>query len=153
VLDLPQVDQMALTITMVMAVPGAPSGGIETRHAVAVRALHRFLGCLFGGAVALLVLAMGITVFPWWLAIIGAAVGVGTYIQTGTHGVAYLGTQASFVFVVTLVQGAQPPESIMPGIDRFAGIVGGLGILLIISLLLWPSDREIAEQNQILRDE
>jgi uncharacterized membrane protein YccC len=151
VLDLPQVDQMALTITMVMATPGAASGGIDTRHAVAVRALHRFLGCLFGGVVALLVLAMGITVFPWWLAIIGAAVGVGTYIQMGTHGVAYLGTQAAFVFVVTLVQGSRPPESIMPGIDRFAGIVGGLGILLIISLLLWPTDREIAEQNQVLR--
>lgn len=35
----------------------------------------------------------------------------------------------------------------MPGVDRFAGIVGGLGILLIVSLLLWPSDAEVEEEQ------
>ena len=33
----------------------------------------------------------------------------------------------------------------MPGIDRFAGTTGGLAILLVVSLLLWPSDAEQAE--------
>jgi uncharacterized membrane protein YccC len=117
---------------------------------VAQRALHRFLGCLFGGVVALLVLALNVTVFPWWLALVGAGVWVGTYVQLGKYGVGYLGTQSAFVFVVTLVQGARPPDSIMPGIDRFAGIAGGLGILLVVSLLLWPSDREIVEEQRIL---
>jgi uncharacterized membrane protein YccC len=152
-LDLPEVDTMALTITMVMAAPVAASGGLGTRHAVAQRALHRFLGCLFGGVVALLVLALGVTSFPWWLGIVGAGVWLGTYVQTGKRGVSYLGTQAAFVFIVTLVQGARPPDSIMPGIDRFAGITGGLGILLIVSLLLWPTDREIEEERKILQGE
>jgi hypothetical protein len=64
-------------------------------------------------------------------------------IQAGKHGVGYMGTQAAFVFVVTLIQGPAPPDSILPGVDRFAGIAGGLGILLIVSLLLWPSDAEV----------
>jgi hypothetical protein len=34
----------------------------------------------------------------------------------------------------------------MPGVDRFAGIVGGLGILLIVSLVLWPGDPEPREK-------
>jgi uncharacterized membrane protein YccC len=152
-LDLPEVDTMALTITMVMAAPVAASGGLGTRHAVAQRALHRFLGCLFGGVVALLVLALSVTSFPWWLAIVGAGVWVGTYVQMGQHGVSYLGTQAAFVFIVTLIQGARPPASIMPGIDRFVGITGGLGILLIVSMLLWPTDREIEEERKILQRE
>jgi hypothetical protein len=59
--------------------------------------------------------------------------------------VGYVGTQAAFVFVVTLIQGPAPPSSIMAGVDRFAGIVGGLAILLIVSLLLWPTDAEQAE--------
>src|SRR5262249_2713679 len=139
VLDLPEVNGMAITVTMVMAAPVATGGGFGTRNVVARRALQRFLGCLFGGVVALLVLALNVTVFVWWLALIGAGVWVGTNVQMGKHGVSYLGTQAAFVFVVTLVQGSRPPDSIMPGVDRFAGIAGGLGILLIISLLLWPS--------------
>jgi len=51
------------------------------------------------------------------------------------------------VFVITMIQGAAPPTSIMPGIDRFAGITGGLGILLIVSLLLWPSDKELVKEQ------
>jgi len=143
-LDLPQVSQMAITIAVVMSAPAAP-GGVDTRHSVAVRAVHRFVGCLLGGVVALACLALNVTAFPWWLAMIGAAVWVGMHVQVGRHGVGYVGTQAAFVFVVTLVQGSGPPSSILPGVDRLAGIAGGLGILLVVSLLLWPTDAEQAE--------
>jgi hypothetical protein len=68
------------------------------------------------------------------------------HIQMGRHGIPYVGTQFAFVFVVTMVQGLAPPDSIMPGVDRFAGITGGLGILMIVSLLLWPSDQELAKE-------
>ena len=33
------------------------------------------------------------------------------------------------------------------GIERFAGIVGGLAILLIVSLLIWPTDEERADAS------
>jgi uncharacterized membrane protein YccC len=146
-IDLPQVTEMAITVAVVMSAPVIADGGIGTRHAVAQRSLHRFLGCLLGGLVALGCLALNVTSFPWWLAMIGASVWVGMHVQVGKHGVGYVGTQAAFVFVVTLVQGPQPPDSIMPGVDRFIGITGGLGVLLIVSLLVWPSDEELAKEQ------
>jgi len=146
-LELSEVVEMAITITVVMAAPVVTDGGFATRHAVAVRSLQRFMGCLLGGVVAILCLALDVTSFPWWLAMIGAAVWVGMHIQLGPHGVGYVGIQAAFVFIVTLIQGASPPDSIMPGVDRLAGITGGLAILLVISLLLWPSAQEVAEEN------
>ena len=146
-IDLPQVTEMAITVAVVMSAPVIADGGLGTRHAVAVRSLHRFLGCLIGGVVALACLALQVESFVWWLAMIGAAAWAGMHIQIGKHGVGYVGTQAAFVFIITLVQGARPPTSIMPGVDRFIGITGGLGILLLISLLLWPSDRELAEEQ------
>ena len=91
---------------------------------------------------ALLCLALQIESFPWWLAMIAGSVWIGMHIQNGRHGVGYLGTQAAFVFIVTLIQGPAPPTSIMPGIDRFVGISGGMAILLIISLMLWPNETE-----------
>jgi len=146
-IDLPDVTQMAITIAVVMAAPVIADGGLTTRHQVAERALHRFLGCLLGGVAALLCLAVSVTSFPWWLAIIAGGVWVCMHIQTSTRGVGYVGTQAAIVFIVTLIQGSEPPNSIMPGIYRFAGVTGGLGILLIVSLLLWPSDAEAEKQQ------
>jgi uncharacterized membrane protein YccC len=141
-IDLPQVTEMAITVAVVMSAPVTSGGGLATRHAVAVRSIQRVIGCLVGGVVALGCLALDVTDFPWWLGMIGAAVWIGMHVQVGPHGVGYVGTQAAFVFIVTLIQGAAPPESIMPGIDRFSGITGGLAILLIVSLLLWPNDAE-----------
>jgi uncharacterized membrane protein YccC len=146
-IDLPEVTQMAITIAVVMSAPVIADGGLGTRHAVAVRSIHRVVGCLIGGVMALGCLALDVTSFPWWLAMIGAAVFLGMHVQIGKHNVGYVGTQAAFVFIVTLIQGSQPPDSIMPGVDRFAGITGGLGILLIVSLVLWPSDAEAAAER------
>ena len=141
-LDLPQVVEMAISIAVVMSAPVIGDGSLGTRRAVAERSLHRILGCLLGGIGALGVLALGVTSFPWWLAMLGGSVWIGMHIQNGKHGVGYLGTQAAFVFIVTLIQGPAPPDSIMPAIDRFAGIAGGMAILLIISLVLWPNETE-----------
>jgi hypothetical protein len=43
------------------------------------------------------------------------------------------------VFITTLIQGWGPPSSILPGIERLAGITGGLLILLAVTLLTAPS--------------
>ena len=141
-MDLPQVTEMAISIAVVMSAPVIGDGSIGTRHAVAQRSLHRVLGCLLGGIAALACLALDVTSFIWWLAMLAGAVWVGMHIQNGRHGVGYLGTQAAFVFIVTLVQGPAPPDSIMPGVDRFVGSAGGMAILLVISLMLWPSESE-----------
>jgi uncharacterized membrane protein YccC len=145
-IDLPDVGEMAVTIAVVMAAPLIADGGTTTRHLVAQKSFHRFMGCLLGGLVALACLALQIDSFVWWLAMIGAVVWVGMHIQMGRHGIPYVGTQFAFVFVVTMVQGLAPPDSIMPGVDRFAGITGGLGVLMIVSLLLWPSDQPLAKE-------
>ncbi len=145
-IDLPDVGEMAVTIAVVMAAPLIADGGTSTRHLVAEKSFHRFMGCLLGGLVALACLALQVESLFWWLAMIGGVVWVGMHIQMGRHGIPYVGTQFAFVYVITMVQGLAPPESIMPGVDRFAGITGGLGILMIVSLLLWPNDKELKNE-------
>lgn len=65
-------------------------GGTTTRHLVAEKSFHRFMGCLPGGIVARGCLALQVESFLCWLA-----------------------------------------------------MIGGLGILMIVSLLLWPSDEAL----------
>jgi uncharacterized membrane protein YccC len=147
-IDLPDVTEMAVTIAVVMAAPLVADSSVDTRHKVAEKSLHRFIGCLLGGIVALSCLALQVESFIWWLAMIAGVVWVGMHIQVGRHGVGYVGTQFAFVFVITMIQGDAPPSTIMPGVDRFAGITGGLGILMIVSLLLWPSADEIKAERE-----
>ena len=146
--DLPDVTEMAVTIAVVMAAPLVADSSVDTRHKVAEKSLHRFIGCVLGGIVALACLALQVESFIWWLAMIAGVVWTGMHIQVGRHGVGYVGTQFAFVFVITMIQGDAPPSSIMPGVDRFAGITGGLGILMIVSLLLWPSAEEIKAERE-----
>jgi hypothetical protein len=41
-----------------------------------------------------------------------------------------------FAYVTSMVQGQGPPQSIAPGLDRMVGIMGGLSILLVVTLAL-----------------
>jgi hypothetical protein len=55
-------------------------------------------------------------------------------IQSGSTGIGYVGTQAGIAFLLSMIQGQGPPLSPIPGIDRFAGIMAGLSVLLVITL-------------------
>ena len=130
--------QMSVTVAVIMAVPVAPGDPLESGRRIASQSLQRVMGCFIGGLAGLLLLALSLTEFLPWLLALSAVLWVGAYIQTGSKGVGYIGTQAALVLIMTLVQGWGPPDSILPGIARFAGMMAGLGILMVISLIFWP---------------
>ncbi|MEJ0015253.1 MAG: FUSC family protein [Acetobacteraceae bacterium] len=140
--DLPSLPQMGVTAAAVMAVQ--PQAGFDDHATFVTRGTHRMLGCLVGGAAALVLLALPLTEFLPWLLALTAGVFVCTQIQSGLHGIGYVGTQAAVVYIMTLVQGTGPPTSILPGIERLAGITGGLAVLLLVSLVLWPTRGQAA---------
>jgi uncharacterized membrane protein YccC len=141
VFDLPSLTQMAVTVSAVMAVPVSLDDPRAAGRTVVGRAGLRLLGCLWGGAFGLLCLALPLTMYPLWLAVLFAGVWICAHVGSSKDAISYAGIQACVVFIVTLVQGPGPPDSILPGIDRFAGITGGLAVLLVIGLTLWPSPR------------
>jgi uncharacterized membrane protein YccC len=101
--------------------------------------MHRILGCLLGGVAGLGFLALSVETFMPWLLMLTAGIWVSAHVQGSQRGIGYVGTQGAVVLISTLVQGSGPPLAISQGIDRFAGITGGLVILLIVSLLAAPS--------------
>jgi hypothetical protein len=140
-LELPNVVQMAVSVAAVMAVPARSDGTLTDGRMVVAHALHRLIGCFLGGVAGFLLLALPLTQFLPWLIALAAGVWTGTHIQASTRGVGYIGSQATVVYIVTLVQGWGPPSSILPGIDRFVGILCGVIILLLVSLLCGRSTR------------
>lgn len=142
--DLPDLWTMAMTMASVLSIPVLSDHPLDDAKKIAEKALQRLLGCLLGGAPALVLLAAPLTSFLPWVCALAGGVWISAYVQGSTRGVGYVGTQAALVFIITLVQGEGPPASILPGIDRLIGIALGLVVLLIVTLLVQPADERSA---------
>jgi uncharacterized membrane protein YccC len=138
-LDLPGPSQMAVTIAAVLAIPVVSGDPRQASRMVVRRSVHRGIGCLLGGCVALVLLTLPLAeLFLPWLLTLGAATWIGTHVQASTRGVSYVGTQGAVAVILTWVQGFGPPTSIVPGVERFAGVLGGLVILSLVLAVITP---------------
>jgi uncharacterized membrane protein YccC len=137
--ELPGLSQTAVTVAAVMVLPALSNDAATDQQKVAERVMHRILGCLLGGIAGLVCMELSAENFLPWLLMLTAGVWVAAHVQGSQRGIGYIGTQAAVVFITTLVQGWGPPSSILPGIERLAGITGGLLILLVVTLLTAPS--------------
>ncbi|HEU0156399.1 MAG TPA: FUSC family protein [Stellaceae bacterium] len=126
---------MGVTVVIVMAIPTTAILEADTRTIVQ-RAAHRVIGCLIGALIGLACLAVVGSDFVLWTVLLLVGTWLCSQIQTGNAGVSYVGTQAMFAFVMSLVQGQSPPETISPGFERLVGVIGGLAILFIMTLIL-----------------
>jgi len=126
---------IGLTAVMVMAVPMTAIVEADTRFIVQ-RAAHRVIGCLLGALLGLACLAVVGSDFAIWTVLLLVGVWLCSQIQTGTTGISYIGTQAMFAFVMSMVQSQGPPLSISPGLERLVGVVAGLSLLFVITLVL-----------------
>lgn len=144
VLDLPNLSQMSITIAAVMAVPTLSGRQADDWPLIMRRSLHRAAGCLIGGAMGLVVLALPVDSFAVWFVLLGIGVWAGTFVHAMSGGISYVGTQGTLAIMLTLVQGAGPPDSLTPGVMRLVGILLGLATLLIVSLLLTPDPDQSA---------
>jgi uncharacterized membrane protein YccC len=144
---LPGLSATATTVASVLAVPVLADHPLDSDRKMVERAIHRLLGCFVGGIAALALLAIPLTEFLPWLVSLAAGTWLFAFIQSSSRGIGYLGTQAAVVFMLTLVQGDGAPTSIMPALDRFAGITIGMTTLFVVCLLLEPATDAEATQS------
>lgn len=97
---------------------------------------HRLVGCALGVLMGLFRLYWVDSNFLVWLLLLMGGVWLTSQIQWGNTGVGYMGTQAGLAFLLSMIQGQGPPLSPIPGIDRFAGIMAGLSVLLVITMVM-----------------
>jgi uncharacterized membrane protein YccC len=126
---------MGVTVVMVMSIPTTAILGSDGR-AIVEKAAHRLIGCLIGALVGLACLAFIGSDFLLWIVLIPPGIWLCSQIQTGTTGVSYIGTQAMFAYLMSMVQSQGPPDSISPGFERLVGVMGGLSILFVVTLTL-----------------
>ena len=126
----------AVTSFMVLLVPGvAVRQGKDI--AMTNRGAQRLVGCALGGGFALAALSLFKDSFPLWLVALVAGVWIAAWVQNGTQGVSYAGSQFALALFVTMVQSNGPPENLLPAWLRFQGVLIGAFVLCLVQGL-WP---------------
>lgn len=132
---LPELPQAAITIMAVMIVPvdGIGASGFVP---VTRRLVHRAIGCMAGGALALavLLLAQGNPA----VLISGTCIGIviGRHIENGLPKVTYVGLQFTLAVLVGLVPDSYADAQITPAVQRLVSIFIGMAVLEPV-LLAW----------------
>jgi len=139
-LELPDLSQMAISVATVMAVPGLAQNPEQIEARIHQRVVLRIAGGLLGGAAGLAVLAASFTSLLPWLMLLMAGIWIGAFMQSTPRETGYVGLQATMAYMLTLVQRAGPPLSLVPGVERMAGVLLGVGLLLLVSAG-WPAPR------------
>jgi uncharacterized membrane protein YccC len=122
-LNLPSLPQIVISCLVVL-----DRDGTTTQF----RGLQRILGCLAGGAFGILTVRMGPDSFFIWSVMLIAGVFLFSLLHHSTSRWAYVGTQGGVAFILALVTGIGPPDSIVPAVNRIAGMLCGVGILLCV---------------------
>ncbi|TDH61018.1 hypothetical protein E2C06_18745 [Dankookia rubra] len=137
--ELPSVVQGAITALVVLD---------RDIGAARVRGRQRMLGCVLGGGLGALLLALGPDALSLWLAAFGGGLLVFARLHHGGGPDAYVGTQGGVALIMAMASGNGPPDTLQPALDRLAGVVLGTALVVGVSLLLAAGARARAAGAQ-----
>jgi p-hydroxybenzoic acid efflux pump subunit AaeB len=99
--------------------------------------IHRLLGCLLGGGIALgslYLMAMNLYDF---IIILFFSLWMFNYYSFKYPKYAYIGLQASIALIITLAQAGGPPVDLDPPLERLGGVLIGIGASYLVANSLW----------------
>ncbi len=103
---------------------------------IRVRARQRFLGCLLGAVLGLLCLLLQFNALGPYLAVLFAGIFYFSRLHHSGGPQAYIGTQGGVAFITAMVTGGGPPASVIPALNRLAGVFVGVAMMLAVSVVL-----------------
>lgn len=127
--NLPSLVQMVISLFVAIA----PSIA-QMRQQIA----QRFAGCLIGGTLGLFITGLGIEILWIWAFLLFAGIYAASFVHHGDPSRSYIGTQAGVAYILCMVSGAGPQTSIMPVVDRAAGIALVFVLLGVLLFTVGP---------------
>ncbi len=105
----------------------------------------RLLGCFTGGLMGLFLVSLGLNNLFLWLGVFFFSLVLFGRIYHGEGKWSYFGKQACLALIITFVTSSGPPDSIMPVVDRFSGILCGSLVIIAASFIFAPRARPAEE--------
>ncbi|QLZ69535.1 p-hydroxybenzoic acid efflux pump subunit AaeB [Legionella sp. PC1000] len=102
--------------------------------------IHRLLGCIWGGGIALFSLFLiKMTLYDFILIFFFSIWGF-SYFMFKLPQYSYVGLQANIALIISLAQEGGPPVYLTPPLQRLGGIIIGIVASFIVANLIWRSD-------------
>lgn len=102
--------------------------------------LHRVAGCVIGGGIALIALAVIEMNLYDLCVLLFVCVWAFSYFMFKMPHYAYVGLQANIALIITLAQQGGPPVLLDPPLQRLGGIFIGIAASFIVANLIWRPD-------------
>jgi hypothetical protein len=128
-LDLPGLGQTPITAFVIL---------LAMRSGPAWVAVNRVAGCVLGGAYGLLCMHFVGDAFAVWIALLFGGLYVSCYVKERDGEASYTGHQAAIAVIMSMVQGLAPSEDILPAIERLAGMISGIIVVLVAQAVAAP---------------
>jgi uncharacterized membrane protein YccC len=116
---LPSLPQTLITI-VVLIDPNLDS--------IQFRGFQRILGCIFGGALGLIGSVIAVESLWIWSVVFLFGIAGFSRLHLGGGRWAYTGTQGGLAFIIAVVTGSGPSDTIVPVINRICGILLGVAV-------------------------
>lgn len=101
-----------------------------------IRVTQRILGCVLGGVVGLVAAEFATSSLFAWSVILFGGIFLFSWLHLSTGPFSYVGTQAGVAFILAIVTGNNPPDTIGPVIGRIAGMTGGVLVVGSVCFVL-----------------
>lgn len=107
----------------------------------------RLAGCLVGGTCGVIVTGFGIETLWIWMVLLFIGIYAASLLHHNETPHSYIGTQAGIAFLICMVAESGPQQSIVPGVDRAAGITLAYMMLACLLVVIEPWVRERGAQG------
>ena len=99
------------------------------------------LGCLIGGAAGLFASLFSLESILLWSAFFILGIAGFSRLHFSDSRWAYTGTQGGLAFIIAIVTGNGPPDTIVPVVSRIAGIMLGVLVFMCVATIvrLWQT--------------
>jgi uncharacterized membrane protein YccC len=101
-----------------------------------IRVTQRILGCLLGGCVGLVAVEFATSSLLAWSVILFGGIFLFSRLHLSKGPLSYVGTQGGVAFILAIVTGNNPPDTIGPVVGRIAGMTGGVLVIAGVCFVL-----------------
>src|SRR4029077_1843576 len=114
---------------------------LESTEATLYKGTLRIVGCVIGGALALLTIVFlmpHMETISSLVVVVACASAIAGWVSTGSERISYAGLQIAFAFFYGLFQGFAPDTDLDNVRDRVVGILFGLIVTGLVFQYIWP---------------
>jgi multidrug resistance protein MdtO len=114
---------------------------LESTEATLYKGALRLIGCVIGGAFAILSIVFLIPhmeTIASLIVLVSGVTAIAGWIATGSERISYAGFQIAFAFFLSMFQGYAPDTDLDKIRDRVVGILVGIAVTTVIFHYVWP---------------